>query len=333
MRAGLLDCASALPETVVDNSFFASGEATGMFAGTSLRRHLAPEQSAADLITAAAETLLERNDISPGDIDAILTNVSLPDEPFLGCGAEVKRRLEIGGNWVLDLHNTGCVSFVYMLELARSMIDSGQIETALICNVQTAAGRVFALPDNRVRPPSAIPGDGCGVGLIRRDGPSPVLAMAHRCIAEHATDMRSTRDGGAAWWEPGDSALRIDFNPDTIASIIERGNSLVPDVVREACAQAGRITDELDLLITNQPNPQFLEHWRSALGLAPEQHVHTFSEFANLFGAAIPINLDRALRTGRVADGDLVCLAGFSHAGDFAAAALMQWGAANPVLN
>ena len=170
---------------------------------------------------------------------------------------------------MLDLHNTGCVSFVYMLELARSMIDSGQFETALICNVQTAAGRVFALPDNRVRPPSAIPGDGCGVGLIRRDGRSPVLAMAHRCIAEYATDMRSTRDGGAAWWEPGDGALRIYFDPDTIASIIERGDGLVPDVVREACARAGRSTEELDLLITNQPNPQFLEHWRSALGSPP----------------------------------------------------------------
>jgi 3-oxoacyl-[acyl-carrier-protein] synthase-3 len=330
MTVGLIDCASALPERIVDNAFFAVADggregAGGMFAGTALRRHLLPGQTASDLIVEAAETVLGRNALGAGDVDAIFTNVSVPDEPFLGCGAEVKRRLGVESDWIIDLHNTGCVSFVYMLELARTMIDAGQIETALICNVQTAGGRVFALEQNRVRPPSAIPGDGCGVALVSRDGPSPVLSVAYHCYGEFACDMRSMRDCGTPWWEASSNELRIDFAPARIASIIERGNKLVPEVAREACEKAGRDPAEIDALVTNQPNLMFLENWRTALGLEPDRHIHTFGEYANLFGAGIPINLDRALRDGRIGEGDLVCLAGFSHAGDYAAAALVEW--------
>src|SRR6202011_4653583 len=116
------------------------------------RRHLARGQTASDLITEAAERVLERNGVAASEIDAIFTNVSLPDEPFYGSGAEVKRRLGVPTDRIVDLHSGGCVSFVGMLELAAMMIDAGQIGTALICNAQTAAGRVFALEQNRARP-------------------------------------------------------------------------------------------------------------------------------------------------------------------------------------
>jgi 3-oxoacyl-[acyl-carrier-protein] synthase-3 len=331
MTVGIVDCASALPAAVVGNAFFgaaAAGDGDGghaMFGGTARRRHIAPGDTAAQLIATAAGEVLDRNGLAAADVGAILTNVSLPDEAFYGCGAEVKRLLGASTDMVIDMHNSGCVSFVTMLELARTLIDAGRTENALICNAQTAAGRVFALEQNRVRPQSAIPGDGCGVALVAKGARGAVLSAVSHCYGDYACDMRSTRDCGIPYWQASRNELRIDFAPERIASILERGNALVPDVVREACGLAGRAPDEIDVLITNQPNPIFLEHWRTALGLEPEQHIHTFSEYANLFGAAIPINLDHALRDGRVRSGQLICLAGFSHAGDYAAATLIDW--------
>lgn len=330
MTAGLVDVASSFPERVVDNSFFAvdggaNSDGGGMFAGTVERRHLAPGQTATDLIASAAETVLARNGVDPGEVDAILTNVSLPDEPFYGCGADVKHRLGLDTHRIIDLHSGGCVSFVHMLELAAMMIDAGQIETALLCNAQTAAGRVFALDANRGRPQSAIPGDGCGVALVRRGGPSPIQGIVTRCFGEYARDMRATRDCGTPYWQASENEWRIDFAPDRISSIVQRGNELVPEVVREVCTAAGREPREIDALVTNQPNLMFLRNWHEALGLEPARHVHTFDRYANLFGAGIPVNLDHGLRAGAIKDGDLVCLAGFSHAGDYAAAALVQW--------
>ena len=38
------------------------------------------------------------------------------------------------------------------------------------------------------------------------------------------------------------------------------------------------------------------------------------------------MNLDRAIADGQVKAGDMVMMAGFAHAGDFAGAAAVRWG-------
>jgi 3-oxoacyl-[acyl-carrier-protein] synthase-3 len=323
----IVDCATAFPAQVVENEFFAAAVDGGrtMFAGTARRRHLRDDETASGMISEAAADVLARNGLAVDEVGAILTNVSLADEAFYGCGADVKRRLGASTDRIIDLHNGGCVSFIQMLELVQLMLDAGQIETALLCNAQTAAGRIFSLPQNRVRPEAAIPGDGCGVALVSRDGPGRILALASRCHAEYAYDMRATRDCGTPFWKPSMNAIRLDFAPERIASIIERGTTLVPAIVREVCASAGRAPEEIDALITNQPNMLFINSWHEALGIDRARHIHTFREYANLFGAGIPVNLEHGLRSGAITDGSLVCLAGFSHAGDYTAAALLEW--------
>ena len=87
-------------------------------------------------------------------------------------------------------------------------------------------------------------------------------------------------------------------------------------------------TDQIDTLITNQPNPVFLRNWREALQVDAEQHIDTFREYGNLFGAGIPVSLERAQQTGKLKNGSYVVLGGFSHAGDYAAAAVIRWNAA-----
>lgn len=328
----LAGTASYMPTQVIDNAFFDIDDthngATrgGMFRGPRERRHLGAGELATDMIERAARTLCDRVGVDPStDIDLLLTNVSLPDSPFTGCGASVSHRLGCRPMRIVDLHNTGCVSFVFMMDLARSLMTTTGARTALLCNAQTAAGRVFSHPHNRVRPQSAIPGDGCGVGLLVAGDESPVLSIATRSCGEFADDMLATSDCGGAYWAPRAGALHLDFTESRIASIVARGNRLVPELIAEACADAGVAISDLDVLVTNQPNQVFLRNWREALQLAPEAHVDTYLEHGNLFGAAIPVSLERAEQTGRLVPGSLVALGGFSHAGDYAAASVIRW--------
>ena len=66
---------------------------------------------------------------------------------------------------------------------------------------------------------------------------------------------------------------------------------------------------------------------QTSLELPPEAHHDTFDAHGNLFGAGIPINLEDALNHGKLHPGDLLALGGFSHAGDYAAAAVIRWSA------
>ena len=82
---------------------------------------------------------------------------------------------------------------------------------------------------------------------------------------------------------------------------------------------------DVDFLVTNQPNRIFLRNWRESVQLREEQHIQTLAEHGNLFGAAIPICLERGIDDGRIHPASNLLLGGFSHAGDYSAAAIVRW--------
>lgn len=325
----LLGTASHMPARVVDNDFFGLdvGSSRGaMFRGTRLRHHIADDETAVSMIERATARLGEQlgADTIRG-VDLLLTNVSLPDQPFTGCGASVSHVLGLRPRLVVDLHNAGCISFIYMMKVASALIRAGEGTSALLCNVQTLGGRVFSHPGNRNRPQSAVPGDGCGVGLVAASAASPIEAIAVRTFGEYADDMRVSTDDGKPYWIPRLSPASIDFTEKRVTAIVARANRLVPEIVTEACRAAGLPLAAIDVLVTNQPNPILLRNWREALQVPKDAHVDTFEEHGNLFGAAIPIGITRAVDTGRLRPGNRLVLGGFSHAGDFAASAVVHW--------
>jgi 3-oxoacyl-[acyl-carrier-protein] synthase-3 len=328
----LLGVASYLPDKVVTTDLFAPGAAArrGMFTAPTTRRHVAPDETAADMIERAAARLVDELDLAAArDVDIVLTNVTIPDQPFTGCGAEVAHRIGARARWVVDLHNAGCVSFIYMMELARALMTASDARGALLCCVQNAGGRVFAHPEVRGQAQAPIPGDGCGVGYLAASATSPVVSLVHRCHGEFARDMAVAAADGRRYWEPGSSPITVAFTEERVAAIISRGNKMVPEVVSAACDAAGLRARDIDLLVTNQPNPIFLRNWREALELPPAAHHDTYDRYGNLFGAAIPINIEDALRAGKLGPGTLLAVGGFSHAGDYSAAALVRWRAGN----
>jgi len=320
--------ASYLPEKVIDNDYFkaASGfERHAMFRGTRLRHHIGATESATDMAVAATKKLAEQLNLDlPNDVDALITNITLPDLPFVGTGAALVGALGLRPRWVYDIHNGGCVSFIFMLDLARMLMQNGA-RSALICNLQTAAGRVFGQPDNVKLPQSAVPGDGCGVAYLVANDESPIRSIVTRTHGEFANDMQVSAPDGRDWWQPGSGAFNIDFSEDKLAAIVARGNRLVPEALHKALEEAQIKPAQIDTLITNQPNRIFLRNWRESVQVPEHKQVQTFDEHGNLFGAAIPVCLERAITTGVIKARSKVLLGGFSHAGDYSAAAVLEW--------
>lgn len=332
MTVSLTDVASYLPKNRVSADYYAafaeSDELANslMFRAPAYRHHVEADESATDMIERASAGLIERHGARAiREVDVLITHTQLPDLPMVGCGGEVARRLDMNPEWLIDLHNGGCASFVYMLKLARQILETTDARSALICNAQNAAGQVFTQTEVRKLSQAAVPGDGCGVGYLTASTESPILDVEARHYRDYAGDMTVQIDDGRKYWEAGTGQVRIGFTESKIAKVLTRGNRLVPEVAQAVCRRIGVKSSELDLLITNQPNRVFLRNWREALELPPEKHPDTFDECGNLFGAGMPVTLDQAIRSGAVADGSLIMLAGFAHAGDFAAATAIRW--------
>ncbi len=332
MSVSISKAKKALPPKIVKNDFFpltnSDGKENLMFAGTDERRHCERDDLASDLLVQAAKELLAEENIDVSEVGMLLTNATMLDIPFNGVGAAWAHGLEISPQFIYDLHNTGCTSFVYMVELAQNLMNSMDIEYALLGNVQMSAGKIFAQEQNVGKPQSVVPGDGAGVVLVRKKavaGDGKVVGVATKVHGEFANDMYIERADGSHWWEPSNSMGIIEFPKSRVMRILSRGNRSVPERIREVCENAGKKVTDIDFLITNQPNQTFLRNWREFVQLPEEKHQQSYAKYGNPFGAAMPINLSEAQELGNIKEGDLLCFAGFSHAGDYSSALLVQY--------
>ncbi|MCT7658162.1 3-oxoacyl-ACP synthase III family protein [Mycobacterium deserti] len=329
----LTDVATYLPGEPIGADYYAQFADSDdlrdnvMFRAPKYRHHVAPDESAIDMIERAAAGLIDRHghDVIAA-VDVLITHTQLPDMPFYGGGGGIAHRLGMKPDWVLDLHNGGCAAFVLGMQVASKLLGSGEGRTALIAVVQNAAGQVFDQPSIRRKAQASVPGDGAAVGLLTVSDRSPILDVECRTYGEFAGDMTLAVDPPRKWWQPGVGEGCIGFTESKITKVLARGNRQVPEVSYAVCDRIGIEPKDLDLLVTNQPNRVFLRNWREALELPRERHVDTFDVCGNLFAAGIPVNLERAVSEGRLNEGDVVMMAAFAHAGDFAGAAAVRWG-------
>ncbi|MBB5159513.1 3-oxoacyl-ACP synthase III family protein [Saccharopolyspora phatthalungensis] len=331
-QISLLDVSSYLPKNRIPVEYFTryaeSDEQAGsvMFKAPSYRHHIAPDETAADMAERAVAALVERHGSAAiRSVDAIVTNTMLLDVPIYGCGGELAHRVGANPEWVIDLHNATCVSFVYMLKVARQLLQAEQATSALVCNVANMGGQMFVQPQVRKLSQAAIPGDGAAVALLTASADSPILHVETLVNSDLAGHMKLGCTDGRKYWQPGTGELHFQFTDASVKEVLHHGNRVVPEVVRRACRRIGAHTTDIDVLVTNQPNRTFLSNWREELGLPPERHPDTFDDCGNMFGAGIPVTLDRAIQDGTIPGGSLLMLAGFAHTGDFAAAAAVRW--------
>ncbi|MEV6096585.1 3-oxoacyl-[acyl-carrier-protein] synthase III C-terminal domain-containing protein [Nocardia sp. NPDC051981] len=331
----LVDVAGYLPGDPVGTEYFTQFSRSDrmarnvMFRAPRRRHHIGRDETAVDMVERAVAPLIERHGAQEiSNVDILLTHTQLPDNPVLGAGPEVARRLNMKPRWVFDIHNGGCAAFVHMMWMARMILQTTDARTALIACTQNCAGPVFTQPDIRGLAQAPVPGDGCGVGLLVKNSSAPILDIECRTYPEFAGDMEFSTNGERKYWEPGEGQGCVTFTESKVAKVMTRGNRLVPEVAHAVCRRIGVKSRDIDTFVTNQPNRLFLRNWNEAMELPPERHPDTFDSCGNLFAAGIPVTLDAENRAGRLRNGSVVLMAAFAHAGDFAGAAAVRWGAA-----
>ena len=320
MTVSLVDVASYLPENRVPAEYFAQFAKTDrmaknmMFRAPKFRHHVADDETAIDMAEKALAPLIERHGAAAIEgVDILLTHTQLPDMCVSGSGADLAKRMNMKPGWVLDVHNSGCASFVYMMQLVQMIMATTTARTALIVAVSNVAGQVFTQTEVRKLAQASVPGDGCGVGFLRKSDDGSVLGIDCRNYPEFAGDMTGEVDPPRKYWEPGTGQYRVAFSDAKIMKVFARGNRLVPEVALGVCDQIGVKSTEVDTFVTNQPNRLFLRNWHEAMELSPEHHPDTFDECGNLFGAGIPVTLDLENRAGRIPNGSLVVLLSLIH--------------------
>ncbi|MEO7336018.1 MAG: beta-ketoacyl-ACP synthase III [Caldimonas sp.] len=267
--------------------------------GIQARHFAADGVNCSDLAVEAARRALEAADCDAAAIDLIIVATSTPDMVFPSAACLVQQKLGVHGCAAFDVQAV-CSGFVYATTVADSMIKSGAASKALVIGSEVFS-RILDFKD---RTTCVLFGDGAGAIVLQASDKPGVLACELHADGRHVDLLcvPGTVSGGAVL---GDPVLKMDG-----PGVFKLAVNVLEKVALSVLARAGRDTSSIDWLIPHQANIRIMQSTARKLRLPLDKVIVTVHEHGNTSAASIPLALDDAVRSGKVARGDTLMLEG-----------------------
>lgn len=288
---------SYLPEKVVTNKDLEAkidtsdewiAERTGI-----RQRHIAADgEYSSDMGLAAARKALEMADIDASEIDLIIVGTTTPTKKFPSNACLIQRQLDIHGCPAFDVQAV-CSGFVYALDVANRMIQTGGSKTALVIGAETLS-RITNWED---RTTAVLFGDGAGAVILQASEEPGILSTHIHADGEF------------------ENLLEVPLGEDYMVmsgnAVFRKAVSTLGAIARETLAANNVDKSDLDWLVPHQANLRIIAAAAKKLDMPMERVVVTVDKHANTSAASIPLALDVAVRDGRIQRGQLVLFEAF----------------------
>ena len=322
---GILGFGSYVPARVMTNADWAKlvdtdDEWIVSRTGIRERRFAADDETTLDLAANAANAALADAGLTAGDIDEIIVASDTPEVYTPDTAAHLQHRIGAREITAYDLGGSGCAGFVLALDIARTRVHMAS-KKILVVGVEL----ISRLMDWEDRNTCVLFGDAAGAVVVG-DG-AEVRAEIISAVAGtdgSAADILTLETGGTrrpftlAEAQKGGQHDIVMNGREVYRHAVKR----MTEAAEKVLALAGRIKDDVALVIPHQANLRILETVREKLGLKEDQMFVNVDRYGNTGSATVPLALDQARREGRIAAGDLVVLTAFGAGFHWSAAAL-----------
>jgi 3-oxoacyl-[acyl-carrier-protein] synthase III len=311
-RLKIIGTGSALPEKILTNFDLEKmvdttdqwiTDRTGI-----KERRIADEKTAtSDLVSEAARKALAMAGLKPTDVDTIIVGTSTPDTVYPATACWVQKNLGIKGSAAFDV-SAGCSGFIFALEIAANLLNTGTSKRALVCG-----GEVMSKVVNwQDRATCVLFGDGAGAVVVETArGDTGILSSNWGCDGNLAPLLYQPAGG-----------TRMPASEETVAkklhSVAMAGNEVFKHAVRAMSQAALKVLkdanikpEDVKVFIPHQANMRIMEATRERTGIPLEKTYIVIHKYGNMSAATVPICLDEAFREGKIKDGDIVMLAAF----------------------
>jgi len=237
------------------------------------RRHIAENESAIDMAYKAALKAVSDRSYDKEKIDLIVVaSITSPVKtPSIANLIQAKLGLNHKNIVAFDI-NAACSGFVYALEVASSMIATGNYKSALVIGSE----HMTSILDWADRSTAILFGDAAGAAIIESsDDPK-----------DNAYFWNGSRgdDTGILWIDPkvkmaGRDVYKfaVDIMPKAIHKVLEKANLTIEDI---------------DLIIPHQANYRIIQSVAKDMNLPIERFLMNLEEYGNTSAASIPFLLD-----------------------------------------
>ncbi|MGQ4810054.1 3-oxoacyl-[acyl-carrier-protein] synthase 3 protein 1 [Candidatus Entotheonellaceae bacterium PAL068K] len=285
------------------------------------RRQAVPEQATSDMAVLAAQAALDHAGVGADEVDGLLVATATSDHITPSAANLVQHRLGLGSVPAYDL-NAGCTGSLYALITGAGLIRAGMCRTLLVIGAELVT-RMINIQDTET---ALVFGDGAGAVVLQAgtDATRGLRLLAHRWASDgsqsqliHLPAGGSRQPASHETVAKGEHYLRMQGG-----RVYRFAVRMLPKLVTDVLAQAGRSLEELSLLIPHQANWRIIESATRKLRLAPERVMVNIDRYGNTSSASVLLALDEAMQQGRLGIGDTVVLAAFGAGLTWAAVAL-----------
>ena len=315
MTAAEIAAASGIPEAVLTEKFGLRG------------KHIAgPDEHVTDLSVAACERLFDESGVDPGSIDVVMYYGSMWKEyPVWQASPWIAHRLGCENAYAVEYDNVSCGTPVG-LRIARDMlVAEPELETLLAV---AACRESYLLDYGNERSRFMFNfGDGAAAALlVRGERPANELLGSHGITDGSLSLQVKVPSGGSV--DPAGLERSLDVaDPAAMKEGLDAVS--LPNFVRAAetaCERSGASLSEVSYLCGIHMKRSMHDALLAELGVAPDRTWY-LDDTGHMSGVDPLLELDRASRAGKLADGDLVLLLA-AGTGYTWAATVMRWGPA-----
>lgn len=268
--------------------------------GIKERRIASEDELTSDLGIKASLQAIKRACIEAKDIDAVICATLTPDYlcmPATAC--IIASKLGIKNVMAFDV-SAACSGFIYVMYIAKSLIESGLHKNILIVGAEKLSGVV----DYTDRGTCILFGDGGGAAVIgtTTNLKEAILDIQISADGDYAELLMTPR---ARVTHPGDDKILdyIQMSGNEVFKIAVK--TLTNDVV-EILEKNSILASDVDYFIPHQANYRIIEAVREKLNFPLEKTVLTVQKYGNTSAASIPMAMNEAYEEGKIKNGDLI---------------------------
>ena len=236
----------------------------------------------------AAKQLIQKTGVDPDTIDALIVTTTTPDYKFPSTASIVLGKLGLKNAFAFDF-SAACCGFLYSLDVAASMIQSGRYKKIIVIG----ADKMSSLVDYTDRQTCVLFGDGAGAVLVE--------ATTEEGIGVQNSFFRTDGKGlpflhmkaGGSVCPPSSFTVdhRLHYLYQEGRTVFRYAVTNMSDDVLEILKKNNLTADDVQWVVPHEANLRIIEAVTKRAGIPLDKVVVNIERYGNTSAATIPLAL------------------------------------------
>lgn len=234
-------------------------------------RHRAIDEKTSEMAVKAAKQAIDRVNYDVNKIDLIIMATITGDQSTPSTANFIQAELGLTHEVMSFDINAACTGFVYGLEVAAALLQTGRFRSALIIGGET----LTSIVDYTDRNTCVLFGDGAGAMIIE-----PAYAEHHNTYFFNAA--RGDTSGSLTVI----SKIKMDGK-----KVYQFAVDAMQQAIRKVLDDAKLDISDIDMIIPHQANERIIQSVAKSMSIPLEKFMMNLSEYGNTSAASIPMTI------------------------------------------